>query len=121
MIEPLLKAFETAVAAENIHESAAIAEAKAARAAVPSLDYYIIAADREQAQARFDAADKILLSQTLYYAYATGTSWTLSETDQGLKLSNTLTKDDVCDGLAVIEDLLQIDGFDFAFEFTEIG
>ncbi len=121
LIEPLLKAFETAVAAENIHESAAIAEAKAARAAVPSLDYYIIAADREQAQARFDAADKILLSQTLYYAYATGTSWTLSETDQGLKLSNTLTKDDVCDGLAVIEDLLQIDGFDFAFEFTEIG
>ena len=121
LIEPLLKAFEDSVAKENIGESAAIEEAKEARAAVPSLDYLIIEEDLEDAQSRYDAANEILLAQTLYYAYTSGTSWTLSETDEGLKLSNQLSDKDVCDGLAMIQDPLNIDGFDFAFDFTEIG
>lgn len=121
LLEQALKAFEDAVGAENISSSEAIGLAKEARSAVPSAEYLIVEADRNSMQVRYDAANEKLMSRMLYYAEATGTSWSVSESERGLLLNNRLNDSSHCDGLAVIADWLEIDGFDFAFEFTRIG
>lgn len=117
--EPLLKAFENAVAVSDIAETEAVRAAASARNAVPSLDYMVVTEDAVAYKARYDVANAVLLNQPLYYAYATGSSWSLINSDGKLKINNDLTNGS--DGVAAFTDPLDIDGFDFAFEFTEIG
>lgn len=121
LIGPAMEAFEAAVNVEDIDTLPALSAAKSARSAVPSLQYLLLEEDLASYTERYRVADEKLRSQVLYYIQTGGTSWTASETETGLRLDNQLGDADNCDGLAVIEDALPIDGFDFAFEFTEIG
>ena len=121
IINPKLEEFEKAVEVENIHQIEALQAAKDARSQVPDLKYLIVETDFDDYTARYTNADEILRAQTLYYVTTSGTCWTASETETGLRLDNQLNDSNQSDGLAIIEDPLDINGFDFAFEFTEIG
>lgn len=109
------------VAVEDLSAVEALRNAKAKRAAVPDLKYLIVEEDRGEFAGRYEAADEKLKAEPLYYVETTGTSWTASETEDGIRLDNKLGEQNNCDGLALIQDPLDIDGFDFAFDFTKIG
>lgn len=121
LIGAALEEFEASVAVEDLSDVEALRNAKAKRAAVPDLKYLIVEEDRGEFAGRYEAADEKLKAEPLYYVETTGTSWTASETEDGIRLDNKLGEQNNCDGLALIQDPLDIDGFDFAFDFTKIG
>ena len=121
LIGAALEEFEASVAVEDLSAVEALRNAKAKRAAVPDLKYLIVEEDRGEFAGRYEAADEKLKAEPLYYVETTGTSWTASETEDGIRLDNKLGEQNNCDGLALIQDPLDIDGFDFAFDFTKIG
>lgn len=121
LINGALEEFETAANVANIKEFAALNTAKEARKAVPNLEYLIVEDDYNIFSDRYATADAKIKAQTLYYINDAGQSWSVSESDKGICLDNTLAANDNCNGLAVIEEVFDINDFDFAFEFTKIG
>lgn len=121
LINNALGEFEAAVAVEELSDLEAIRVAKEKRALVPDRKYLIVEADKTAAETRYETANTKLMDEPLYYIDHSGTSWTVSETEQGIRLDNKLGEASNCDGLAYMQDPLDIDGFDFAFDFTKIG
>ena len=124
LFESKVAAFESVVNAEGFGDTAdSVAAAKNARADVPSFELLIDETAAEELRSRYDAAVAKLTDADLYYVYSGGTSWTISSTETGIQMALDLqgTENNQCEGLAIVEDPLNIDGFDFAFEFTQPG
>lgn len=90
LIGAALEEFEASVAVEDLSAVEALRNAKAKRAAVPDLKYLIVEEDRGEFAGRYEAADEKLKAEPLYYVETTGTSWTASETEDGIRLDNKL-------------------------------
>lgn len=124
LFETAVGAFEAAVEAEGFGTTTeSVDAAKNARAAVPSFSLLIDETARTEFEGRYNTANTTLMDENLYWAYSTGNSWTISSSEDGVQLGLDLqgAQNNQCEGLAVIEESLPIDGFDFAFEFTQPG
>ena len=121
LFETAVGAFEAAVEAEGFGTTTeSVDAAKNARAAVPSFSLLIDETARTEFEERYNTANTTLMDENLYWAYSTGSSWTISSSEDGVQLGLDLNGT-ACDGIAAIEESLPIDGFDFAFEFTQPG
>lgn len=121
IISVAVEAFENASKVENINEFSALKNAKEKCNAVPDLKYLIVEDDFNAYSNRYDVALATIKAQDLYYINTAEKSWSASVSDKGIRLDNKLKDNDVCDGLAVLENEFDINDIDFAFEFTEIG